>query len=73
MKEQHAIVKLSKKRQEPTEATQRGFTVVIGAHSLDMAIVREVHWLAKESGAPLTVYMVAPTTPWISALITPQA
>ncbi|NKB44775.1 MAG: DUF4118 domain-containing protein [Alphaproteobacteria bacterium] len=73
MKEQHAIVKLNKRRSEIAETAQRGFTVVIGANSLDAAIVREVHWLAKEAGAPLTVYMVAPTKPWVSALITPQA
>ena len=50
-----------------------GLAAVIGAGSLDAAVVREVHWLAKESGVPLTIYLIAPLEPWLSALMTPQA
>jgi len=50
-----------------------GVVAVIGAGGMDAAIVREVHWFAKELGQPLTIYMIAPLEPWLSALVTPQA
>ena len=64
--------------QEPSDlksmATRqtRGVAAVIGAGGLDAAVVREVHWFAKESGEPLTVYLIAPVKSWLSALMTPQ-
>lgn len=73
MKEQRVIVQLAKDRNETPSLAGDGFALVIGTHNLDAAVVREVHWLAKEAGVSLTAYMIAPIKPWISALITPQA
>ena len=53
-------------------SNQSGVAAIIGAGSLDIAVVREVHWFAKESGEPLTVYLIAPVKSWLSALMTPQ-
>ena len=49
------------------------FAVIIGASTVDAAVLREVQWMAKEAGLPLTVYMVGPTTPWLRTLAAPQA
>lgn len=50
-----------------------GIAAVIGTGGMDAAMVREVHWLAKESSLPLAIYLIAPLEPWLSALMTPQA
>jgi K+-sensing histidine kinase KdpD len=49
------------------------FAVIIGASTVDAAVLREVQWMAKEAGLPLTVYMVGPTTPWLRTLAATQA
>ncbi|MEQ8733496.1 MAG: DUF4118 domain-containing protein [Rhodospirillaceae bacterium] len=58
---------------QSNHATHPSFAAIIGASAYDVSMVSEVHWLAKESGAALTIYLVGPTTPWLSALMTPQA
>lgn len=56
---------------EPT--ARNGYAAVIGAGTLDAAVLREVQWMAKEASVALTVYIVGPTTPWLRTLAAPQA
>lgn len=73
MNKERADITVARDRRPTKVMAQSGIAVVIGAHNLDLAVVREVHWIAKEASLPLTVYMIAPTEPWASALLTPQA
>lgn len=73
MNSQHRSVTLAKDRRETQLKSTGGYAAVIGATGLGAAAVREVHWLAKEAGVPLTVYLIGPVEPWLSALIAPQA
>jgi two-component system, OmpR family, sensor histidine kinase KdpD len=73
MNEPQATANLSRDRRAPIFHTSKGYAAIIGASALDAAVVREVHWLAKEAGLPLTIYMIGPTKPWLSALLTPHA
>lgn len=73
MNEQGSTVSVVKDRRPTAAGSQSGIALVIGAHALDAAVVREVHWIAKEASVPLTVYMIGPTGSWASALLTPQA
>lgn len=68
-----ATVSIAQDRREAKLKSTGGYAAVIGATGLGAAVVREVHWLAKEAGAPLTVYLIGPVEPWISALLTPQS
>jgi hypothetical protein len=62
MNEPQATANLSRDRRAPIFHTSKGYAAIIGASALDAAVVREVHWLAKEAGLPLTIYMIGNKT-----------
>lgn len=73
MTSQQKTVSVTEDRRDSPVKSTGGYAAVIGATGMDAAAVREVHWLAKEGGVPLTVYLVGPVEPWLRALIAPQA
>lgn len=72
MNAQDQKVSFAQDRRDTQLKSTGGYAAVIGATGLGSGAVREVHWLAKEAGVPLTVYLVGPVEPWLSALIAPQ-
>ena len=69
----HVSVSKRSEHELSSASNAGGIAAVIGAGGLEITIVREVHWLAKETGLPLTIYLIAPLEPWLNALMTPQA